>query len=398
MRSVLRTPGVLAAFLPACIARLPIGALGLLCVLRTEDLTGSYARGGAVAAAFALAVGLSNPLLARIADRRGQTMVLVVSSPISALAITGLGLVPHGVPLAVPIACAAVAGAALPPVGAMLRALWPVLLPNAEMVHRAYATEGVMVEVIYILGPVAIAGGIGAWSTTAALVTCAVAVLVGDLVFARHPASRGAVPHPELQRDLAGALRGPGIRVMLVAFFTLGITVGGVEVAVPAALDDMGHRALTGVCLGLWGVGSVLGGLAMTRTRPPADPAARLLVLIGAWAVAHLALAAAGAPVLLGALLVVAGATIAPTFTVANGLLDRLAPTGTLTEAFTWTSTGLTAGAAAGSAVGGVVVEAADAAAALALLGAAALAGAGLLVLARGPLSRPLAAGEASRT
>jgi predicted MFS family arabinose efflux permease len=179
---------------------------------------------------------------------------------------------------------------------------------------------------------------------------------------------------------------------MLVAFFTLGITVGGVEVAVPAALDDMGHRSLTGLCLGLWGVGSVFGGLAMTRTRPPADPAGRLLVLIAAWAAAHLALAAAGAPVLLGTLLLVAGATIAPTFTVANGLLDRLAPTGTLTEAFTWTSTGMTAGAAAGSAVGGLVVEAADAAAALALLGGAALAGAALLMLARGPLSRPLAA------
>ena len=69
---------------------------------------------------------------------------------------------------------------------------------------------------------------------------------------------------------------------------------------------------------------------------------------------------------MLGLLLLVAGATIAPTFVSANGMLDDLAPTGTITEAFTWTSTGISIGIAAGAAIAGAVVDAASPAIAMA--------------------------------
>ena len=40
MRDVLRTPGVLSLFVASCVARLPMGAIGLLLVLHTQALTG----------------------------------------------------------------------------------------------------------------------------------------------------------------------------------------------------------------------------------------------------------------------------------------------------------------------------------------------------------------------
>ena len=61
-------------------------------------------------------------------------------------------------------------------------------------------------------------------------------------------------------RDLTGALRGGGVRVLFAVFALIGLSIGAVEVAVPATLDAMGHRDLTGLLLGLWGVGSMLGG------------------------------------------------------------------------------------------------------------------------------------------
>src|SRR4051794_25552724 len=165
MRRVLRTPGVLPLFLASCVARLPMGALGLLFVLHTQALTGSYARGGIVAGAYTLALGISNPLLARIADRRGQTVVLLGGAPVAAGAIAAAAVAPTGWL----VVCAALAGAAQPPVGACMRALWPVLLRDSDARHAAYATEGVLMEVVYICGPLAIVAGIGAWSLTAAL-------------------------------------------------------------------------------------------------------------------------------------------------------------------------------------------------------------------------------------
>jgi predicted MFS family arabinose efflux permease len=143
------------------------------------------------------------------------------------------------------------------------------------------------------------------------------------------------------------------------------------------------------VLLGLWGVGSMLAGLAIGRLGAGTDPPRRLAVALLGWGLAHALLGASGQPITLGILLLVAGATIAPTFVSANGMLDDLAPRGTLTEAFTWTSTGISIGIAAGSALAGALVEAASPGVAMAVLG-----GGGVLaaVLVRAASAGPLRA------
>ena len=387
MRDVLRAPGALGLFVASCVARLPMGALGLLLVLHTQQLTGSYAKGGLASGAYAIALGLSNPALARVVDRRGQTLVLRLGAPLAAAAIVVLATLPDSAPLGAILAAAAIAGAAQPPVGACMRALWPVLLDSPDRRHAAYAMEGALLEVVYICGPLVIVAGIGSWSTTAAMAACAAFLLVGDLTFAAHPISRTWHPNVEVARDLTGALRGPGVRVLIAVFLLCGLSVGAVEVAVPAALETTGHRDLTGVLLGLWGVGSMVAGLAIGRLGAATDPPRRLAIALAAWGLAHAAVGVSGEPAVLGLILLVAGASIAPTFVSANGMLDDLAPTGTLTEAFTWTSTGIAMGIAAGSAIAGVVVDAASPAVAMAALGAGGVLAALLVrAAATGPL------------
>src|SRR3954447_20284409 len=275
MRDVLRAPGALSLFVASCVARLPMGALGLLLVLHPEELTGSYAKGGLASGAYAIALGISNPALARVVDRRGQTLVLRLGAPLAAAAILALALLADGAPLGAILAAAAVAGAAQPPVGACMRALWPVLLDGPDRRHAAYAMEGALLELVYICGPVLIVAGIGSWSTRVAMAACAGFLLAGDLTFAANRISRTWRPHPGTARDLTGALRGPGVRVLIAVFVLCGLSVGAVEVAVPAALDTTGHRELTGVMLGLWGVGSMIAGLAIGRLGAAVDPPRR---------------------------------------------------------------------------------------------------------------------------
>ena len=105
--------------------RLPASALGLVLILRTRELTGSFAAGGAVAGAWALANGVTGPLLGRLVDRRGQGPVLIPAALVSTAAITAFALLPHGVAVAPAIALAALAGGAFPPLGPCLRTLWP---------------------------------------------------------------------------------------------------------------------------------------------------------------------------------------------------------------------------------------------------------------------------------
>jgi MFS family permease len=393
MRAVLRTPRVLSLFVASCVARLPMGALGLLLVLHTQQITGSYAKGGLAAGAYAIALGVSNPALARVVDRRGQTLVLRLGAPLAATAIVILALLPDGAPLGAILAAAAAAGACQPPVGACMRALWPVLLDDPDDRHAAYSLEGALLEIVYICGPLAIVAGIGSWSTAAAMGACAVFLIVGDLSFSAHPVSRGWRPHAERERDLTGALRAPGVRVLVAVFVLCGLSVGAVEVVVPAALDGTGHRELTGVLLGVWGVGSMVAGFAVGQRGAATDAPRRLAIALVAWGVAHATLGASGDPIVLGLLLLIAGATIAPTFVSVNGMLDHLAPAGTLTEAFTWTSTGISVGIAAGSAVAGALVEASSPGMAMLALGGGAVL-AGLLVRAAsaGPLRAPVPA------
>ena len=369
MLAVLRLPGVRSLFAFSCIGRLPMGALGLLMILVTHDRTDSFASGGLVAASYTIALGFSNPALARWVDRAGQTIVLRSGAVVSSAAMATFALLPESAGVGVLMACAAVAGAAQPPVGACMRSLWPVLTSDADLRHAAYSLEGAAGEIIYILGPVAIVGGIGAWSLHAALLACALAVLVGDLLFSLHPVSRGWRPPEHAERHLLGALRGPGVRVLIAAFALCGLAVGAVEVAVPALLEPLGREKLTGLLLGLWGVGSLLTALLVARAGAASDPPRRLSVLLVAWGAAHAALALATGPVSLGVLLLIAGASISPVMVYANGMLDHLAPAGTLAEAFTWTTTGLTAGIASGAALAGVLVESASPSTAFAVLG-----------------------------
>ena len=350
MRDVLRAPGALSLFIASCVARLPMGALGLLLVLHTQQLTGSYAKGGLASGAYAIALALSNPALARIVDRRGQTLVLRTGAPLAAAAILVLATLPDGAPLGAILAAAAVAGACQPPVGACMRALWPVLLDSPDRRHAAYSMEGALLEIVYICGPVLIVAGIGSWSTSAAMAACAVFLLAGDLAFSAHPVSRAWRPHAERPRDLTGALRGPGVRVLVAVFVLCGLSIGAVEVVVPAALDATGHRELTGLLLGVWGAGSMFAGLAIGRAGAAADPPRRLALALGAWGIAHAALGAVGRAGRARACCCSSPArrsrrpSSRPT-----GCSTTWRPVGTITEAFTWTSTGIAVGIAAGS-------------------------------------------------
>src|SRR5437763_5332661 len=117
MLAILRTPGVLPLFVASCVARLPMGALGLLLVLHTRDLTGSYARGGLASGIYLAALGISGPVLARLVDRRGQTAVLCVGGIVEAAAISALALLPDDAPFAAILAAAVAAGIGQPPIG-----------------------------------------------------------------------------------------------------------------------------------------------------------------------------------------------------------------------------------------------------------------------------------------
>jgi hypothetical protein len=69
------------------------------------------------------------------------------------------------------------------------------------------------------------------------------------------------------------------------------------------------------------------------------------------------ALFAATSPLTMGLLVILAGLPIAPLIASRNQLVERVAPRGTATEAFTWPLTALVTGLSLGAASAGALVE-----------------------------------------
>jgi MFS family permease len=376
---VLRAPGFAWLFGASMLGRVPVFGTGLVLVLRTRELTGSFAAGGLVAGLSAAAVCVSSPVLGRLIDRRGQAPVLIGTAALSATGLLTLGLLPDGASVAAAAGCALMTGLGFPPLGACLRAALPALLPDRERRHAAFALESATTEITYVAAPLLVAGAVALGGPGTAAVALAGLAPLGVAAFVAHPVVRGWQPAEGGERHAGGALRAAGVRSLLLVFALVGTAFGAVEVAVPAATD----AGLAGVLLALWGAGSLTGGLIAARAASPADSVRRLRRLLVALAAGHLLLVPATGPVALALLLPVAGLAIAPTFACTFALVEDVAPQGTLTEAYTWLSSGITAGIAAGAALAGALAEQQSPSAAFAVAAGAAALGAGLAMFSR---------------
>jgi MFS family permease len=360
---ILRSPHVTALMVAALVARLPIGIYSLAIVLFLRERTGSYAVAGLVAAVFALGAGAGAPLSGRPIDRFGQSRVLTPMALLHAGVLAGLvGLALIESPLGLLLPVALLAGVAIPPISATLRPLWPPMLrDDPDLLPTAYALDSVLLELVFVLGPLLTAAAIALLSPVAALALAVVLLVAGTLAFAASPPSRAWAPEPRPDdHGWLGALRSPGIQTLMASMMPLGFCFGAMEVTLPAFSEDMASRTWAGVLLAVWSLGSLTGGLvygARAGTMPLASTYVRLSMILP---VTFLPLAAAPSVIVMPVLCLLAGLSIAPLLASGNQLVGEVAPPGALTEAYTWPITSLVIGLAAGNAIAGVLVEAAD--------------------------------------
>jgi MFS family permease len=354
--AILRVPGIRRTYGPSLIARLPMGAHGLVLLLFVHQLTGSYALGGAASGAFALSLALSSPPLGRLIDRYGQTRVLVPLALMTAVVHVLLATAPRATPAGLLLGGAVAAGLFVPPLSAAARALWAELL-DRDLLPAAYALEAAVLEAVYIAGPLLIVGAIGAVSLRLALLVNGACVLVGTLWFASSCQSRRWRGTGEEERHWAGPLASRPIRVLLSGIALFGVAIGAMEVGIAAVTSAAGTPSAAGPVLAASGAGSLIGGLLAGRAGAADRPVRRFTWLLVAFAVGMLPWLVAPAPWWLGVAVFAGSVPIAPALATSSALIGEWAPAGTVTEAFTWNGTSLTAGLAAGSAATGALAN-----------------------------------------
>jgi MFS family permease len=340
------------------LARLPLAMLSLALLVHVQRLTGSFAVAGLACSASAICSALASPVLGRLVDRRGQTGVLLAGGGITAVALIAAGLLPAGSPPALLVGVAGAVGAATPPLSACTRTLLPAIVSHPSELPALFALESTLLEVTFVLGP-PLALGLGAvWSTGGALIVSGLMLVAGTAAFASHHASRAWRPDPTATRSRAGSLRAAAIRVLVIVDLGTGVVFGATEVGVTASAKHVAGAGAAAPVLALWGAGSLIGGLIVTRLGGGVGGRKHLIALLGALAVTHGALlAGVGSLPVMSAIILLAGATIAPTGAAIYAMVDRFAPAGTQTEAFSWLFTSSSAGAAAGAAIAGVLAQ-----------------------------------------
>ena len=372
-------------FATSIVARLPPAMLGIGLLVHAQHLTGSFGAAGVVTGAYAGALGTGGPLLGKLVDRRGQTSALLASAGVAAVLLVAMAVLPAGVPLAALIVLAAGIGLATPPVGACLRTQLPSLLPDHGAVGAAYALEASMVELTYIFGPPLALCISALWSTGAALAFAGATLLAATAAFAVQPASRHWRPARAGGRPRGGSLRTPAMVTLVIVLIAVGMLLGADEVAVTAAARSLDSTTAAAPLFALWGAGSFIGGLLVTRRGGAARSARGLALLLAALTAGHLALIPAHGSVLaLAAVLLLAGAAIAPIEATVYAMLNDAAPAANMTEAFAWLATAMAVGGAAGAAGAGLLVDLAGPTAAFAFAG-----GAGALAVLAALLGSP---------
>lgn len=382
-RRVLATPGSVLFCVTGLLARLPISMLGIGIVLLVSSATGSYGVAGTVSAIYVVANAVFAIVQGRLVDTFGQGRVLPVGAGVYAV---GLALLMTSVQLDWPIAVAwvgaFVSGAALPPVGACIRARWTHVLDQPTQVQTAFALEAVVDEAVFMIGPVVVALLATLWHPLAGLTVALIAGTVGPAYLATQ---RATEPPSGREHRRSSALPMPWVAVAALTglMLCLGTLFGSAEVVTIAFSEERDAKTWSGPLLAIWALGSLLAGVLTGAIHWRRGPRDRVVIGAAGMALAMCVLPFVPTLPLMAVALLIGGFAISPTLISGMSLAEQIAPAGRLTEVLGVLHTGLAAGVALGAAAAGRAVDAAGASPAYWVPAIAGLAGVLLATLTR---------------
>ncbi|MDN6170055.1 MAG: MFS transporter, partial [Micrococcaceae bacterium] len=216
------------------------------------------------------------PMIGYAADRWGQRRVLVPAAllhavVVSALILTGLGVIESGSPLLV-IIISFVAGASCPQVGPLARVRWMALTQGRSRGRRELETalsyESTVDELTFVMGPALV--GVLASLVAPWLPLALAALLTAALVpaFAVHPTANAI----ELQQPGAEPVPGSGwitARVVRVGLCVLGMTgmgtlFGSVSAGAVSYAGLFGNASAGGLLYAALGLTSAVAALSVS--------------------------------------------------------------------------------------------------------------------------------------
>jgi predicted MFS family arabinose efflux permease len=380
--ALLRQTDLRRTFAASILGRLPIGVSGLAILLLVQGATDSFARGGAAAASYVVGLAGVAPVVGRMIDRYGPRRILLAAGLLFPAALVALVLAVEARAVVAALASAAAAGATFPPISVCVRTYFRRRLGDDPLLTAAYSVESVLIELIFIAGPMLVAFFVAFATAAAAVLFAAACGLAGTLLFLRTPAMHAWHIEQRTTRSFLGPLGEEGFPALVGVVLLFSSAFGFLEIGVSAYAMEKSDAALAGVLLGIISAGSALGGIAYGSRTWHVPLARQFASALALMALGLGVLAMHWQPLTFAIWGTLAGIAMAPALIVQSMLAARIARPEHATEAFTWTTSALLAGVGIGLAAGGALLEWLPSSAAFAAGACAALVAAAIALLA----------------
>lgn len=373
-RDALSHPGAALFSFTALWSRLPLSMAGLGIVLLIHDRTGSFGEAGVMSACYVLAAAAFGPFQGRMTDRFGQTLVLVIVGATYAVGIAAfLYAVDAEWSAPWPQVCVVLAGLATPQTGSMVRARWTHAIEDRTQLNTAFSIEAILDEVVFVVGPVLVTFLTYQVADYAGLACAAAAALLGSWALALQ---RSTAPPAARHTHRDGPpINWGGLWPMVAVSVSLGIIFGAAEVMIAAFTTEQDQQGAAGAVLAAWAGGSLVAGIIVGALPQPQYPLRRLRMSLLLLSLLFAPMAMLSSVPLLALGMFFGGFMISPTLIAMVNLVEQVVPPTRLTEALTWTMTGMSVGVAPGATVVGSVIDEYGAAAGFAVPLIAGLAG-----------------------
>jgi MFS family permease len=304
---------MLAAF--AC--RLLAAMINLALLLAAHGATGSYSIAGVTAAAYTVAFSFAYPFWGRVGSRKGFRRALALAALLQSGAFAlFVALAAAKAPAVTLVLSAALAGACVPPAGAVANTVFTSVPQTAEVRQAAFALSSMLTETVFIVGPLIVAGVVVVLPAYSAVAVTAVLAGGGALWLSVTEPVRHLDRSRVATWRRAGLFQGQGwrqLQIMAVAALC-ALSLGALDVTIVAHAGEL--RASAGLLLALAAFGGVGGSLVYSAATLPGTLRGQLAaVLIFFGAVAAPLIAEPGIVVTVIALLLIG---------VADGPADAL--------------------------------------------------------------------------
>ena len=254
---------------------------------------------------------------------------------------------------------AALGGLFIIPIFSVIRLAVIAAVPESDR-RTALSLDAVAVELSFMVGPLVGVWAATIWPTAWVLFSIEMlGVVAGVGLWLVNPVMRA--DRDDAEEGAADAAVDPPRSAWFRARFlavcgaaaATTIVLSGCDIAIVAALRQFHQISLIGPVLAIWGLGSVIGGLAygLLRRSIPA------FLLLGGLSLATFPIALAPSVWPFAALTFVAGLLCAPTVTATVDQVSRVVPEAAMGAAMGWHGSFMTAGSALGAPVAGLAID-----------------------------------------